>query len=159
MESHKPKSFREIMKLGKPLRNVNIEQKQNLSRLDKIALWITQHVGSMGFFIVMLVWTIGWLLLNSMGPEELRFQNDQAMVLWLVISNIIQLLLLPLILIGQNLQAQYAEARAEADFEVNKKAEMEIETILIHLENQNEIMLKILQHLENKGAGELKADN
>lgn len=159
MDSHKPKSFREIMKLGKPLRNVNIEQKQSLTSLDKTALWITQHVGSMGFFIIMLIWTIGWLLWNSMGPQEMRFQSDQAMVLWLVISNIIQLLLLPLILIGQNLQAKYAEARAEAEFEVNKKAEMEIETILIHLENQNELMLKILQHLENKGATEIKIES
>ena len=58
----------------------------------------------------------------------------------------IQLFILPLLLIGQNLQGKHAETRAEADFDINTKAEKEIETILIHLENQNEI----LERLENK---------
>ena len=42
------------------------------------------------------------------------------------------------------------EARAEADFEINQKAEMEIETILMHLENQNQAIHKILQKPEHK---------
>ena len=152
MEQHKPKTFREIMKMGKPLRNINIEQKQHLSRLNKIAIWITEHVGSMGFFIIIFVWTATWLLWNTLAPVNWRFDPFPAFVLWLFLSNMIQIFLMPLIMIGQNLQSQHAEARAEADFEVNTKAELEIETILIHLENQNEIMLKILQHLENKAS-------
>jgi phospholipid/cholesterol/gamma-HCH transport system ATP-binding protein len=40
------------------------------------------------------------------------------------------------------------ETRAESDFEVNTKAEREIETILVHLEAQNDLILKILRHLE-----------
>ena len=55
---------------------------------------------------------------------------------------------MPLIMIGQNLLSDHAEVRAEADFEVNTKAELEIETILMHLENQNKIILEILEKLE-----------
>ena len=55
---------------------------------------------------------------------------------------------MPLIMVGQNQQSAHAEARAEADFEINTKAELEIETILKHLENQNENILKILERLE-----------
>jgi uncharacterized membrane protein len=62
----------------------------------------------------------------------------------------IQIFLMPLIMIGQNLQGRHAEVRAEADFEVNTKAEREIETILLHLENQNKGILEILNKLENK---------
>jgi uncharacterized membrane protein len=51
-------------------------------------------------------------------------------------------------MIGQNLQGRHSEIRAEADFEVNVKAEREIETILTHLENQNELILRILKHLD-----------
>lgn len=51
-------------------------------------------------------------------------------------------------MVGQNLQGRHSEIRAEADFEVNTKAEREIETILMHLEKQNELILKILDHLE-----------
>ena len=60
---------------------------------------------------------------------------------------------MPLIMIGQNLQGSYSEARAEADFEVNTRAELEIETILLHLENQNKLILDILNRLE---AAEIK---
>jgi uncharacterized membrane protein len=80
----------------------------------------------------------------------MRFDPFPAFVLWLFISNMIQIFLMPLIMIGQNLQSAHAEARAQADFEINTKAEMEIETILRHLENQNELMLQILQKLEKQ---------
>ena len=53
-------------------------------------------------------------------------------------------------MIGQNLQSRHSELRAESDFEINKKAEAEIETILMHLENQNELILKILDHIQQK---------
>ena len=56
--------------------------------------------------------------------------------------------LMPLIMIGQNLQGKHSEARAEADFEVNVRAEQEIEAILQHLENQNGLILKIISRLE-----------
>jgi uncharacterized membrane protein len=56
-------------------------------------------------------------------------------------------------MIGQNLQGRHAEARAESDFDVNVKAEKEIETILLHLEQQNDLILKILRHLENENRG------
>jgi uncharacterized membrane protein len=60
----------------------------------------------------------------------------------------IQIFLMPLIMIGQNLQGSHSEARAEADFEVNTRAEIEIETILLHLESQNKLILQILERLE-----------
>ena|ERR1019366_3653860 len=148
MESEKPKTIRELKALIKPIRNINIEQKEQLSNLDKLAVWITNKVGSMGFFLIIFVWTTVWLMWNSLAPAAARFDPYPAFVLWLFISNMIQIFLMPLIMIGQNLQSDHAEARAEADFEVNTKAELEIETILLHLENQNKLMLQILQHLQ-----------
>jgi uncharacterized membrane protein len=53
-------------------------------------------------------------------------------------------------MIGQNLQGRHSEARAESDFEINVKAEKEIEAILLHLEQQNILMLRILQHVEKE---------
>ncbi|HXX57692.1 MAG TPA: DUF1003 domain-containing protein [Thermodesulfovibrionales bacterium] len=100
----------------------------------------------MGFFIMIFVWTIVWLGWNTLVPKALRFDPSPAFVLWLFISNILQIFLMPLIMIGQNLQGRHAEARAESDFEVNIKAEAEVETILLHLEQQNALTLKILQH-------------
>ncbi len=150
METHKPKSLHELKANRKPLRNANIVAKENLSKLDKLALWITTHVGTMGFFFVIFVWTSIWLGWNSLAPASARFDPFPAFVLWLFISNMIQIFLMPLIMIGQNLQSAHAEARAEADFDVNTKAEQEIETILMHLENQNKVIMQILEKLENK---------
>jgi uncharacterized membrane protein len=150
MSNNKPKTLAELQKDLKPIRNVNIERNQNLSNLDKLAIWITEHVGTMGFFLIIFVWTVIWLGWNMIAPKEVRFDPYPGFVLWLFLSNMIQIFLMPLIMIGQNLQGSHSDARAEADFEVNTRAELEIETILLHLENQNKMILQILERLEKE---------
>lgn len=150
MEEKFINSLREVLKNRKPVRNVNIEHRQHLSKLDRIAIFITSHVGTMGFFLIIFTWTVSWLGWNTFAPVELRFDPFPAFVLWLIISNIIQISLTPLIMIGQNLQGRHAEARTEADFEINMRVEKETEAILSHLEKQSELILEILQKLENK---------
>jgi uncharacterized membrane protein len=84
------------------------------------------------------------------APKSSRFDQYPGFVLWLFISNMIQLFLIPLIMIGQNVQSRHADQRAEADLKINIQAELEIETILLHLEYQNNLMLKILKDIEKK---------
>ena len=142
------KSLDDLRKLRKPILNPNQAHKQSFTPTEKLAVWITDQVGSMGFFFIIFIWTIGWLGWNMLAPKVLQFDPYPAFVLWLFISNVIQIFLMPLIMIGQNLQGRHSEFRAESDFEVNVKAEREIETILAHLENQNELIIKILQQLD-----------
>ena len=143
------KAYEELKKLRKPITNVNVKHRESLSKLEKIAVKVTDSVGSMGFFLIILTWTLIWLGWNTLAPKEARFDPFPAFVLWLFISNMIQIFLMPLIMIGQNLQGRHSEKRAESDFEVNVRAEKEIEVILMHLEHQNELMLKILDNLDN----------
>jgi uncharacterized membrane protein len=138
----------ELKKLRKPIHNVNIRHKESLSALEKIAVRVTDHVGSMGFFLIIFIWTLLWLGWNTLAPKGLRFDPFPAFVFWLFISNMIQIFLMPLLMIGQNLQGRHAEKRAESDFEVNVRAEKEIEVILMHLDHQNELILKILEKIE-----------
>jgi len=152
MATRKIKSAEEILKARKPLINPNEAHEQSLSATDKLAVWITNHVGTMGFFFVILCWTILWLGWNMFAPKALQFDPFPAFVLWLFISNMIQIFLMPLIMIGQNLQGRHSEFRAQADFEVNIKAEQEIEAILLHLENQNELILQILNRIDARSA-------
>ena len=42
------------------------------------------------------------------APTDLRFDPYPAFVLWLFISNMIQIFLMPLLMVGQNLQAKRA---------------------------------------------------
>ncbi len=144
----RPPSLEELKKIRPTVRNVNIEHKEGLGRLEHLAIWVTDHVGSMGFFLVIITWTSFWLLWNIFGPKAIRFDPYPAFVLWLFISNVIQLTLGPLIMVGQNLQGRHSEARAEVDFEINVRAEREIEAVLMHLEYQNDLILKILRRLE-----------
>lgn len=125
MENPKIIPLEELRKSRKPIRNPNVEFKEHLKPMDKLALWITNHVGSMGFFIIIFIWTAVWLGWNTLAPKDLRFDPFPAFVLWLFLSNMIQIFLMPLIMVGQNLQSRHSEARAEADFEVNTKAEQE----------------------------------
>ena len=130
--------------------NVNILFKEKLTKIDRLALWITNHVGTMVFFFIIFIWTVIWLGWNMLAPLSLRFDPYPGFILWLFISNMIQIFLMPLIMVGQNQQSKYTEARAEADFEVNTKAEIEIERIIKHLEQQNEWILEILKEIKKK---------
>jgi uncharacterized membrane protein len=133
------------IRLTRPLRNTYTETMSRLTGLDRVAVWITEHVGTMGFFLIIVVWTFTWLSWNFLAPERLRFDPPMGFVFWLFISNVIQILLMPLIMVGQNVQGRHAEIRAEHDLEVNVKAEQEIELILNHLEQQNDLLIAMLE--------------
>jgi len=140
-------SIAKLMEIRKahPLHNVYAELRQNMGQLEKVAVWITDHVGSMTFFIAIVVWTAIWLGWNFLAPANLQFDPPMGFVFWLFISNLIQIMLMPLLMIGQNIQGRASEARAVHDLDVNIKAEAEIEVVLRHLERQNEMLLAMLR--------------
>lgn len=142
-----PVSLAAFRATRKKLRNVNKDFAENLSPLDKLAIGITEKVGTIGFFLIIAVWTVLWLGWNLLAPKELQFDPPMGFVLWLFISNLIQILLMPLIMVGQNIQGRHAESRAEHDLEVNIKAEQEIEAVLEHLEYQNAMLLAMMEKM------------
>lgn len=145
---HITESLETIHRQFGSIKNTNVVHRSQLSAVDKLALYTTEHVGTMGFFFIIFVWTFGWLGWNMLAPQNFRFDPYPAFVLWLFISNLIQIHLMPLIMVGQNIQGKHAELRSEYDYKINLKAEKEIETILLHLENQQKLMLEILKKIE-----------
>ena len=129
-----------------PVRNANEVHAEQLSPLEVLATKMTDKVGSMGFFFIILGWTVIWTGYN-ISATELKFLHWRsfdpfpAFVAYLLISNVIQILLMPLIMVGQNVQARHTEIRAELDFEINQKAEKEIMTVLHHLEHNTKLLL------------------
>lgn len=155
----KPPGLEAIKALGIHPRNVNKEHDESLSALDRVALKITVIVGTMGFFLIIAVWTFVWTgynMIASVFPKlGIRpFDPFPAFVAYLLISNVIQILLMPLIMVGQNLQGRHSELRAENDYQVNLKAEKEINMIVSHLEYQNSLLLTII---ENQGVNHEEA--
>jgi uncharacterized membrane protein len=143
-----PPSLEDLIKQRKPLKNINQETLKKVSKLDKLAVWITDRVGTMGFFLIIFCWSVIWLGWNFLAPKELVFDPPMGFVFWLFISNLIQILLMPLIMVGQNIQGLHNELRADHDLKVNVKAEKEIKVILEHLEYQNNLLLQIIGHLK-----------
>ena len=84
---HKPMSLQEFRRRHrKPPRNINVEVKESTTRLDRLAVWITTHVGTMGFFLIILLWTIAWLGWNWFAPPALQFDAPMGFVFWLFLS-------------------------------------------------------------------------
>jgi uncharacterized membrane protein len=136
-----------------PVKNANEIASNQLSPLDKFALSITDKVGSMGFFIIIFVWTCIWCGYNIVASEitalHLKpFDPFPAFVAYLLISNVIQIMLMPLIMVGQNVQSRHAEVRADLDFQVNQKAEQEIAMLFTHIEHNTELILHLMKHID-----------
>ncbi|MBI3380153.1 DUF1003 domain-containing protein, partial [Candidatus Gottesmanbacteria bacterium] len=75
---------------GSP-KDINIVHKHKMNSLDKLAIFTTQRVGTMGFFFIIFSWTFIWLSWNIFAPIQMRFDPFPAFVFWLFISNLIQL--------------------------------------------------------------------
>ena len=73
------------------------------------------------------------------------FDPFPAFVAYLLISNVIQISLMPLLMVGQNMQGRHSEARAEADFLVNQKAFADTEAIQKHLETLDARLLELVE--------------
>lgn len=115
--------------------------KSALKRSERFTIWITDRVGTIGFFGIIFIWTMSWLGWNMFAPKALCFDPYPAFVLWLFMSNMIQIFLMPLIMVGQNLQGKHSEIRAENDYKINLKAEKEIK----ELKNELSIIKDLLQ--------------
>ena len=147
---HNPPTLAELRRERKPVRNDRLEHKMSLSNSERFAVFMHKHVGSLGFFFLIIVWTVIWLTWNMYAPPGYRFDPAPAFVIWLFASNILQLVLLPVIMVGQNIEGRAAEWRAQQDFEVNLKSEHEIEVVIAHLENQNELLLELVRKIDRR---------
>ena len=87
----------------------------NFSWLDRLAVKITDRVGTMSFFLVIFGWTVLWVGYNVLASRVPAlhlhsFDPFPAFVAYLLISNVIQIWLMPLLMVGQNMQGRHSEA-------------------------------------------------
>ncbi|MGE5042112.1 MAG: DUF1003 domain-containing protein [Candidatus Levyibacteriota bacterium] len=117
--------------------NVNKLHQNSLTLQDKIALIGINHVGTMQFFYFCVALVTIPLIFPSIMP-----------VIQYISSGYLQLILLPLIMVGQNLQGRHAELRAEEDFKTNLKAEKEIEDLQNQIQELNKKLDNVLEKLK-----------
>lgn len=104
---------------------------------SKVGLAITVIVGTMWCAYIFAL--IAFVSL----PSTIKQHSATVLVLWLS-SEFIQLVLLPIIIVGQNIQAKAADSRAEATYDDAAAVLEEAKQIQAHLQAQDDAITKIL---------------
>lgn len=110
----------------------------------RFGLWITLIVGTM--WCAYLFTLLALLAL----PDAVR-QGTYYIVVWLS-SSFLQLVLLPIIIVGQNIQAKAADKRSEETYKDAEAVLKESEEIQKHLLAQDQAISSILERLQGLSA-------
>ena len=109
--------------------------RENLSPNERVAMAITNRVGTM------------WCAYAFMGlalvalPSAIQ-HGSLSIVQW-ISQTFLQLVLLSIIMVGQNLMGRHAEARAEADHVAVQQSFQDAEATMKHLDEQDEAMKRL----------------
>ncbi|MCL5411326.1 MAG: DUF1003 domain-containing protein [Patescibacteria group bacterium] len=125
--------LREDLYLKHRPKNVNVVHEKMLGFQDRVALVITTGIGTMYAVYFFGVFMTGWMIWQSTLSKPF---DPYPFAFLLFLGNIIQLLLMPLIMVGQNIQGRHAELRAEEEFKTTESIYQGIEQILSRLEEQ-----------------------
>ncbi|HJY28580.1 MAG TPA: DUF1003 domain-containing protein [Pyrinomonadaceae bacterium] len=106
-------------------RNVNEEMEEHSTPLQRVADWIAWFSGSMPFLIINGAWFVIWILLNTMPFGFTKFDPYPFGLLTMIVS-LEAIFLSCFVLVSQNRQAEKDRVRADIEYEVNVKAEMEV---------------------------------
>jgi len=110
----------------------------------KLGLKITIVVGSMWCAYIFLLITILSL------PQAITSHNLVIIVAW-ISSNFLQLVLLPIIIVGQNIQATASDKRAEDTYKDAEAIMHECMQLQAHLQAQDKLLLDLIEHVHQLG--------
>jgi len=128
-------------------RNVNEEVEDTMTPVQRMADWIAWFSGSMTFLALNLVWFGIWIVVNSFDLGFPRFDPYPFGLLTMIVS-LEAIFLSIFVLISQNRQAEKDRVRANIDFEVNVKAELEVGELHKKTDRLQEKMLENFARLE-----------
>jgi len=125
--------------------------KQHLDKLnihEKIAIKVTRFIGTMGFVYLLLFFIVFWIIFNF--SFSFFVDNTNNFYVLFAIITICDFMMVPLILVGQNLITKFNEIKEEIDFERNKNIEF-------HL-LKTEVMLNRLLPLSQQQISKIEKD-
>ena len=106
-------------------RNVNLEEEEMMTFGQRIADHVASFGGSWTFIISCGVVLVGWILVNVVVLASHPFDPYPFILLNLVLS-MMAAIQAPVIMMSQNRQAAKDRLKADMDYEVNLKAELEV---------------------------------
>jgi uncharacterized membrane protein len=134
-------------------RNVNEEVQAHFTLIERIADWIAWFSGSMPFLLINLIWFVTWISLNTLilpvdpVTNERGFDPFPFGLLTMIVS-LEAIFLSCFVLISQNRQAEKDRVRADIEYEVNIKAELEVAHLHEKTDRMYEEMLARFTKLE-----------
>jgi uncharacterized membrane protein len=128
-------------------RNVNEEVEDTMTPFQRLADWISWFSGSMPFLGLNLLWFGIWIIVNSFDVGVPRFDPYPFGLLTMIVS-LEAIFLSIFVLISQNRQAEKDRVRANIDYQVNVKAELEVGELHEKTDRLQEKMLENFARLE-----------
>ena len=117
-------------------KSINETHKDRLKPLDRLGVFITRAVGTM---VAALLFTV--LALISL-PAALATHDKIVIVAWIA-QTLLQLVLLPIIIVGQNIQGKHTEVMAEEEFKTTQTTYKDLEHLILVNRQQLDILVKL----------------
>ena len=132
--------IRRIIERNHVVRNVNSEFDEQLTFGQRLADAVAKFGGSWTFIIIFGCILLTWVILNSVVLARLKEAFDPyPYILLNLFLSMLASIQAPIIMMSQNRQAAKDRMDAAHDYEVNLKAEMEIETLHQKLDELRDI--------------------
>jgi len=131
-------------------RNVNEEVDDRRTVIQKSADWIAEFSGSITFLVIHVVWFAFWIFANvGMLPGVPEFDPYPFGLLTMVVS-LEAIVLSVFVLLSQNRQAEKEHVRADIEYDVNLKAELEIAQLHEKLDRLHAEVMRRLDQVTRK---------
>lgn len=122
--------IRHMMERRHVTRNINREFDEQLTVGQRLADNVAKFGGSWTFIIIFALILLAWVILNSVILARFKDAFDPyPYILLNLFLSMLASIQAPIIMMSQNRQAAKDRLDAAHDYEVNLKAEMEIETL------------------------------
>lgn len=128
-------------------------QQKPLSVGERVADTVAEFGGSWTFIIVFFLMLVGWIIINTFILLQKPFDPYPFILLNLILS-CLAAVQAPVIMMSQNRKEEKDRQRAQNDYLINLKAEMEIKNLQLNMKNLFEIQKKQIELLD-----ELKKKN
>jgi len=109
--------------------NINSEMKGKMSFGDRLSDKVAQFGGSWRFIIIFFVILLIWILINSIFIIGKKAFDPYPFILMNLILSCVAAVQAPIVMMSQNRQEKKDRIRAENDYKVNLKSEIEIRTL------------------------------
>ncbi len=122
-------------------------QEKEMTFGEKLSDRVATFGGSWAFIITFFSLLIGWIILNVFILIQKPFDPYPFILLNLILS-CIAAIQAPIIMMSQNRKEERDRQRAQNDYLINLKAEMEIKNLQLNMKNLFEIQKKQIELLD-----------